>query len=96
MEKFYEEGYYEEGEDRFAFNYDTFAYGNKVKMDMYNRYGAMGAAGDRHLAEFMPGDMYLKNPETIKEWKFGLTTVDFLEKQQAEKIADTIGKYCRN
>lgn len=90
MEKFYEEGYYEEGEDRFAFNYDTFAYGNKVKMDMYNRYGAMGAAGDRHLAEFMPGDMYLKNPETVKGWKFGLTTVDFREKQQAEKIADTI------
>jgi alpha-galactosidase len=90
MEKFYEEGYYEEGEDRFAFNYNTFAYGNKVKMDMYSRYGAMGAAGDRHLAEFMPGDMYLKNPETVKDWKFGLTTVDFREKRQAEKIADTI------
>ena len=89
-DKFFEEGYYEEGEDRFAFRYDTFAYGNKIKMDMYRRYGAMGAAGDRHLAEFMPGTMYLKNPETVKEWAFGLTTVDFREKQQAEKIADTI------
>ena len=89
-DKFFEEGYYEEGEDRFAFRYDTFAYGNKIKMGMYRRYGVMGAAGDRHLAEFMPGTMYLKNPETVKEWAFGLTTVDFREKQQAEKIADTI------
>lgn len=31
MEKFYEEGYYEEGEDRFAFNYDTFAMANGEK-----------------------------------------------------------------
>lgn len=90
MERFYEEGYYEEGEDRFAFVYDTFAYGNKVKMDMYRQYGAMGAAGDRHLAEFMPHSRYLKNPQTVQDWKFGLTTVDFREKQQAEKIAETI------
>ncbi len=90
MERFYEEGYYEEGDDRFAFNYDTFAYGNKVKMDMFRRYHAMGAAGDRHLAEFMPGEMYLKDPQTVRDWKFGLTTVDFREKQQAEKIAETI------
>ncbi|MCH5249042.1 MAG: alpha-glucosidase/alpha-galactosidase [Lachnospiraceae bacterium] len=89
IERFYEDGYYE-GEDRFAFRYDTFAYGNKVKLDLYKKYGVLGAAGDRHLAEFMPGTWYLKDPETVKEWQFGLTTVDFREKQQAELIAESI------
>lgn len=89
IERFYEEGYYE-GEDRFAFRYDTFAYGNKVKLDLYMKYGVLGAAGDRHLAEFMPCTWYLKDPETVKKWQFGLTTVDFREKQQAELISESI------
>lgn len=89
MEKFYEEGYYE-GADRFAFKYDTFAYGNNVKLDMYRKYGALAAAGDRHLAEFMPSQWYLKDPETVKEWKFGLTTVDFREEQRAQLIEESI------
>lgn len=86
--KYYEEGYFERG-DRFAFRYDTFAYGNKLKMDLYNRYGALGAAGDRHLAEFMDGQWYLKNPETVKSWLFGLTSVAFRKKQQAERVAES-------
>lgn len=91
MERFYEEGYFEqEGKDRFAFREDPFAYGNKVKMDMYRKYGVLAAAGDRHLAEFMPGRWYLKDPDTVKEWQFNLTTVDFREKQQAERIAASI------
>ena len=91
MEKFYEEGYYErEGESRFAFRYDPFAYGNKVKLDLYRRYGALGAAGDRHLAEFLPGKWYLKDPQTVKDWQFNLTTVDFREEQQAQRVAETI------
>lgn len=89
--KFYEEGYYERaGKSRFEFKTNPFAYGNKVKMDLFNKYGALGAAGDRHLAEFMPNAWYLLNPQTIKDWKFCLTTVDFREKQQAERIAETI------
>ena len=91
MEKFYEEGYYErEGASRFAFRDDPFAYGNKVKLDLYRRYGALGAAGDRHLAEFLPGKWYLKDPETVKDWQFNLTTVDFREEQQAQRVAETI------
>lgn len=88
-DKYFEEGYYEYA-DRFAFRHDPFAYGNKVKMDMYMRYGALGAAGDRHLAEFMPDTWYLKDRQTVKKWAFNLTTVDFREKQQAEKVAETI------
>lgn len=53
----------------------SFACAHRVKMDLFNRYGLIAAAGDRHLAEFMPGEQYLKNPETAADWKFGLTTV---------------------
>ena len=42
---------------------------------MFKNFGLIAAAGDRHLAEFTPGKWYLKNPEEVKEWKFGLTTV---------------------
>lgn len=91
IDKYYDEGYYErEGKDRFAFKYDPFAYGNKVKFDLYNRFGALGAAGDRHLAEFVPNTWYLKDPDTVREWQFGLTTVDYREARQKEQIADTI------
>ena len=91
MDKYYEEGYYErEGKDRFAFRYDPFAYGNKVKFDLFNRFGALAAAGDRHLAEFVPSNWYLKDPDTVKEWQFGLTTVDYREEIQEQKILNTI------
>lgn len=90
-EKYYEEGYFERrGADRFAFRYDPFAYGNKVKLDLYNRFGALAAAGDRHLAEFVPAEWYLKNPETVREWQFGLTAVDFREEKQARQIEESI------
>jgi len=89
MERYYEDGYYE-GDDRFAFRYDTFAYGNKVKLDLFRRYGALAAAGDRHLAEFMSNLWYLKDPKTVEDWKFGLTTVDFREEQRARLVEETI------
>ena len=53
----------------------TFACAHRVKMDLFKRYGMIAAAGDRHLAEFMPGGEYLKDPQTVAGWKFGLTTV---------------------
>lgn len=89
MDRYYEDGYYE-GDDRFAFNYDTFAYGNKVKLDLFRCYGALAAAGDRHLAEFVSNLWYLRDPKTVEDWKFGLTTVDFREAQRAQLIEETI------
>lgn len=47
----------------------------RVKMDLFRRYGYIAAAGDRHLAEFCPGDWYLKDPQTIYDWGFALTNV---------------------
>lgn len=47
----------------------------KVKIDLFNRFGWIAAAGDRHLAEFCEGKWYLENPERVKEMCFGLTSV---------------------
>lgn len=49
---------------------------NRVKFDLLRRYGIVAAAGDRHLAEFMP-PWYLKDPETVEKWGFALTPVDW-------------------
>ena len=49
----------------------------KVKMDLFRRYGWIAAAGDRHLAEFCEGKWYLRDPETVESWGFGLTTAEW-------------------
>lgn len=93
MEAHYEEGYYEYPSPdggHYGFLTDPFAYGNKVKMDLFQKYGALAAAGDRHLAEFLNNDWYLSSPQSVKEWKFNLTTVDWREADQGAKIAETI------
>lgn len=72
VDKYYADGFNEP--DRNWAN-SSFACAHRVKFDLFRRYGLIAAAGDRHLAEFMPGDEYLKDPETVKSWKFGLTTV---------------------
>lgn len=55
-------------------------------MDLFRRYGYIAAAGDRHLAEFCPGKWYLENPQKVKEWGFGLTTVDYRKQQLKERL----------
>lgn len=57
---------------------------HKVKFDLFRTYGLIAAAGDRHLAEFMPGTLYLKDPETVAGWGFGLTSVAW-RKQDLKK-----------
>jgi alpha-galactosidase len=75
----YVEEHFEEGFDEQDKNWanSTFECTHRVKFDLFRKYGLIAAAGDRHLAEFMPGNEYLKNPETVTSWKFGLTTVDW-------------------
>ncbi|WOD61520.1 alpha-glucosidase/alpha-galactosidase [Niallia taxi] len=60
---------------------------NRVKFDLFQKYRLIAAAGDRHLAEFMP-PVYLKNPQTVHDWKFHLTTLDFRVKDQQRKISE--------
>ncbi len=54
---------------------NSFRSAEKVKIDLFNRFGWIAAAGDRHLAEFCEGKWYLESPERVKEMCFGLTTV---------------------
>lgn len=60
-----------------------------VKYDLYKRYGVLGAAGSRHLAEFCPSAWYLKNPQTAEKFGFNLTPVSWRRKDLEEKIAKT-------
>ncbi|MBD5583489.1 MAG: alpha-glucosidase/alpha-galactosidase [Clostridia bacterium] len=90
IDKYYDRGYGEQlGHAPDDFKSDPFLYGNKVKMDLFRRYGVLAAAGDRHLVEFCNSDWYLKDPKTVDKWLFHLTTVDYRKKQQAEKIKES-------
>lgn len=67
----------------------------KVKIDLFLRYGYIAAAGDRHLAEFCPGKWYLENPDSAFEnWGFGLTSVKW-RKQDLVGRLEKSGKRVR-
>lgn len=68
-----------------------FTTAEKVKMELFERYGWIAAAGDRHLAEFCEGKWYLESPEKVAEMKFGLTTVDS-RREDLEKRLDRSAK----
>mgnify|MGYP001143921652 FL=1 len=84
IDKHFEEGYNEPDKN---WANSTFACAHRVKFDLFRRYGLIAAAGDRHLAEFMPGNEYLNDPETVKSWKFGLTTVAWRKNDLKERLA---------
>ncbi len=89
IDRFYETGYGERGNDPQAFRgNDPFLYGNKVKMDMFRRFGALGAAGDRHLVEFMDGRWYLEDEAAPDKWLYHLTGVDYRRADQRRKIRE--------
>ena len=64
-----------------------FSSNNRVKMDLFKKYGWIAAAGDRHLAEFMPWDTYLKDPEAVEGWGYYLTSVDWRMENLQERLA---------
>ena len=63
----------------------SFASLNRVKFDLFQKHGYIAAAGDRHLAEFVSSNEYLKSPEQVSAWNFGLTTVDWRKNDLAER-----------
>lgn len=83
IDKNFEEGF--DNKDNSWMN-SSFACAHRVKMDLFNRYGWIAAAGDRHLAEFMPGDTYLKDPDAVRSWKYGLTTVQWRKDDLAKRL----------
>ena len=70
-----EDGYMKGNEENW-FN-KNFVTGQRVKMDLCNKFGYIAAAGDRHLSEFCEGKWYLANPERVAEMKFALTPVSW-------------------
>jgi alpha-galactosidase len=60
---------------------------HKVKFDLFRRYGLIAAAGDRHLAEFMPAQWYLKDRQTVTDWGFALTSVGWREQDLERRLA---------
>jgi len=83
VEEHFESGY--EGAESESWLNSYFVSAERVKFDLFRRYGLIAAAGDRHLAEFMPGRMYLRDPETVRSWKFSLTPVSW-RIENAEKL----------
>lgn len=85
----YINGHFEEGFGERDANWanSCFACKHRVKMDLFNKYGLIAAAGDRHLAEFMPGTMYLKDPDTVKSWDFELTPVEWRKQDLQNRLA---------
>lgn len=83
VEKYYDDGF-TFGDDNWMNS--SFHCMHRVKFDLFRRYGLIAAAGDRHLAEFVPG-WYTENPEQVHQWKFGLTMVDWRVKDLEQRLA---------
>lgn len=64
----------------------SFFCNERVKIDLFLRYGYIAAAGDRHLAEFCPGRWYLKDEETVEDWGFALTTVEWRKEDLQRRL----------
>ena len=83
----YKDGYETDGAPVDA-NWANSVHGNKekVKIDLFNRFGWIAAAGDRHLAEFCEGKWYLESPERVEEMRFHLTTVAWRKEKQKTRV----------
>lgn len=68
---------------------NPFLSANLVKMDLFERYGQIAAAGDRHLVEFFNGGWYLADRDTVKRWSFGLTSVDYRKQDLKKRYEQT-------
>ena len=87
IDRFFERGYCEHlGVEPDDFRQDPFRYGNKVKMDLFRRFGVLAAAGDRHLVEFMNNSWYIKDKAAVEQWLYHLTEVSYRKQDRINKI----------
>ena len=84
IEKYYESGFNKKGLGNWM--NDSFSSNARVRMDLYRRFGYVAAAGDRHLAEFMDNADYLASPQCVKDWMFGLTTVEWRKNDLVKRL----------
>ena len=71
-EKYANQGYDTKGPG--AWENDVYECANRVGFDLFKRYGVIPASSDRHISEFFP-PWYLKDADTVRNWKFSLTPV---------------------
>lgn len=83
-DKYKDTGFGEKSDDNWMNRF--FESRERVKMDLFLRFGVMAAAGDRHLAEFCPGSWYLKDPECVEEWGFALTPVSWRKEDLKKRL----------
>ena len=83
-DKYAESGFLKGKDDNWMNN--VFDCCQKVKLDLFRRYGYIAAAGDRHLAEFCEGKWYLSSPEAARGWGFGLTPVSWRKQDLANRL----------
>jgi galacturan 1,4-alpha-galacturonidase len=55
--------------------HDWFHSADQVKFALFQHYGILAAAGDRHLVEFLPG--FIHSPETLFQWGIIRTPVSY-------------------
>jgi alpha-galactosidase len=54
-----------------------FVDGNQIAFDLYDRFGAFPAAGDRHLAEFVPWYLDVDDPREVQRWGIRVTPSEY-------------------
>ncbi len=59
---------------------------HRIKFELLRRFGALPAAGDRHLAEFLPGFL-TEESGWGSEWGVHLTTIADRERSQGDYVA---------
>ena len=82
-EKYHETGFSEGQDDNWMNSFFNCAH--RVKFDLFRRYGAIAAAGDRHLAEFT-APWYTRDRETVASWKFTLTPVSWRKEDLVRRL----------
>lgn len=92
VDKYKETGYTKNLDKNWANN--SFESSQKVKFDLFKRYGYIAAAGDRHLAEFCEGKWYLESPETVSKWGFGLTGIAWRKEDLEKRLKKSADLIC--
>jgi alpha-galactosidase len=82
----YAQKYYNEGFELHQNEYRTnpLSSANKIKFDLFLRYGLIPAVPDRIVADFCPV-WYLKSPQVVQNWKFSRTSANYIKKLNIDR-----------
>lgn len=82
----YAQKYYKTGYELHAGEYKTnpFSSANKIKFDLFLRYGIIPAVSDRTIAEFCP-PWYLNSKKTMENWKFSGSAANYNKKLSIDR-----------